>query len=233
MKRFFPVLCLCLGACSSGPGLVGGAVQIENASSLPAPQPADMIASPRPHYIGPFDTLGVEVVDLPQLSREVQVDSSGTIALPVAGVIQASGKTPIQLAEEIRARLADGPVRNPQVLVNVRSTVSQVVTVDGQVKKPGVYPITGRMTMLRAIATAEGDNDFADLKHVVIFRTVDNKRMAAIYDVRAIRAGAYPDPEIYPNDLISVDDSQTRRLLPIIVQSVGVLLTPLVYILVN
>ncbi|MCR5871114.1 SLBB domain-containing protein [Sphingomonas sp. J344] len=106
-----------------------------------------------------------------------------------------------------------------------------MVTVDGEVRRPGNYPLVGRATLLRAVARAEGTNEFADAKRVVIFRTVGQQRMAALYDLRAIRIGAYQDPEVYPNDVIVVGESASRRLLPVIVQGASVLLTPLVYLL--
>src|SRR3546814_12026329 len=87
-------------------------------------------------------------------------------------------------------------VRNPQVTVNIKSSVSQVVTVDGEVKEPGLYPVTNQMTLMRVIASAKGLSEFAKQEQVVILRTVDNQRMAGLYDISAIRLGAYADPQI-------------------------------------
>jgi len=85
----------------------------------------------------------------------------------------------------------------------------------------------------RAIARAQGLSDVADAKHVVIFRTVDSRRMAALYDLRSIRLGAYEDPEVYPNDVIVVGESEARRLFPQIMQGVSLLVGPLVTVLDN
>ena len=87
------------------------------------------------------------------------------------------------------------------------------------------------MTLMRAIARAGGTSDFADATHVVVFRTVEGRPMAALYDLRAIRLAAYQDPDVYPNDVIVVGESQARRIFPQILQASGLLLTPVVALL--
>ncbi|MFV3517366.1 polysaccharide biosynthesis/export family protein, partial [Mycobacterium tuberculosis] len=98
----------------------------------------------------------------------VQVDGNGTAAMPLIGSFNALGKTPAELSQIIKQRLTRY-IRNPDVTVSI-DTVSQTVTVDGQVAKPGAYPVTGRMTLMRAIASAQGSNEFADTSYVVVFR---------------------------------------------------------------
>ncbi len=61
---------------------------------LPAPERTDLAAADRPAPIGPLDTIEVEVFGLPDFNREIQVDASGRIAMPLAGTIDARGKTP-------------------------------------------------------------------------------------------------------------------------------------------
>jgi len=222
---------LAIGGCS-GPQMIDtGRVGIVPAYSLPEPTTADLTAGRRPHLLGAFDRLSVEVFGLPELSRQVQIDASGHIALPLAGILEVAGKSPEELAPLIEARLRGTYVRDPHVTVNVLETVSQVVTVDGEVHSPGLYPVVGRMTLMRAIARAQGTTEYARTNHIVLFRTVSGRQMAALYDLRAIRLGAYEDPEIYPNDVIEVGESAARRLFPQILQASTLLLTPLVTIL--
>ncbi|RYD26303.1 MAG: polysaccharide export protein [Lysobacteraceae bacterium] len=159
------------------------------------------------------------------------MDPSGRIALPLIGVIDASGKTPGELGTEIAKRLRARYVRDPQVTVNLTETVSQQVTVDGAVAKPGQYPVAGRMTLIRAIALAEGTTEFARENFVVVFRRVNNQDMAVLYDLRAIRQGIYPDPNIYANDVVSVGDSNAKRVFRTFIQSSGLLVAPLVAVL--
>ncbi|WP_204301713.1 SLBB domain-containing protein, partial [Stenotrophomonas maltophilia] len=73
----------------------------------------------------------------------------------------------------------------PQVVVNIKSSVSQVATVDGQVVEPGLYPVTNQMTLMRVIASAKGLTEFARQEDVVILRTVNGQRMAGLYNIDA------------------------------------------------
>ena len=157
---------------------------------LPAPDRNDLTAADRPSLIGPLDTIQVDVFNVPDLSREMQVDASGRISMPLAGTIDARGKTSAELAGEIQAALRARCVRKPEVAVNIKSSVSQVVTVDGQVVEPGLYPVTNQMTLLRVIASAKGLSEFARQDDIVILRTVEGRKMAGLYNVAAIRRGA-------------------------------------------
>lgn len=215
-------------ACTAPRMIDTGRVGITTAEALPQPDQADLARGQRVHLVGPFDRISVEVFGLPELSRQVQVDASGRIALPLAGQVDVTGHTPEQLEGMIAERLRSGYVRNPRVTVSVLETVSQVVTVDGEVRQPGVYPVAGPMTLMRAIARAQGTTEYARTSFVVLFRTVNGRQMAALYDLRAIRLGAYEDPPIYPQDLVVVGESQARRLFPQIIQGVGLLLSPLI-----
>jgi len=230
--RWWLLLSLLLASGCAEPKMVNtGQVSIVSASALPPPSHADLITGARPALIGPGDALTVEVYGLNELSREVRVDSDGNIALPLAGTINTTGKSPAELAQAITQKLQAGYVRNPQVTVGISETVSQLMTVDGAVKHPGLYPVVGQMTLMRAIARAEGTSDYAKTSHVVVFRTVDGQQMAALYDLRAIRLAAYKDPPIYPNDVVVVGESSVARLFPQVLQTSGLLLSPIVALL--
>jgi polysaccharide biosynthesis/export protein len=226
------ILSLAAG-CSDGPALVGrpNLTIVPDQTELPPPETSDLIAEPRAYSIGPLDRLSVDVYGIPELSRSVQVDASGRIAMPLIGPVEASGKTPVVLGAEIAERLGSRYVRNPQVTVNLTETVSQVVTVEGAVRTPGLYPVNGRMTLVRAIARAEGTTDFARDNYVVVFRRVGGKDMAALYDLRAIRQGIYPDPEIYANDVVQIGESGARRIFRDVVALSPILAAPLLAIL--
>ncbi|WP_267350622.1 polysaccharide biosynthesis/export family protein [Sphingomonas sp. GM_Shp_2] len=198
---------------------------------LPPPGRGDLTAGDRPALIGPLDTIQVDVFNVTALSREIQVDASGRIAMPLAGTIDARGRTAAELAEAIEAALRQRYVRNPEVIVNIKNSVSQVATIDGQVNEPGLYPVTNQMTLMRIIASARGMSEFARQEEVVILRTVGNQRMAGLYNVAAIRRGAYPDPAIYANDVIIVGDSPQRRLFRDIISASPLLVAPLITIL--
>lgn len=237
MKRQAILLSLVLlGGCAYGPS--GGELGATGASTvvaqLPEPGREDMIKASRPYLIGPFDQLVIDVFGIPELSkRDVTADAAGRISFPIAGVIDSAGLTPGELADEITRRLRAGFVRNPQVSVNLKETTNQVVTVDGQVKQPGVYPVIGQMTLMRAVATAKGVEEFAKLDDVVVLRTVGGQRYAGLYNLAAIRRGNYDDPQIFANDTVIVGDSKARRLFRDILTIVPLLTTPLIIALQN
>lgn len=231
-------LSLALASCATGGqknalGVGGdGTVKITNQTELPAPERSDLYSQDRPYLIGPFDKLTIDVFGIEELSnKEVQADASGRISFPLAGVVEAAGQTPAELENLIEGRLRNRYVRNPQVTVNLKETVSQVITVDGQVQQPGLYPVVGRMTLMRAIATARGTSEYAKLDDVVIFRTVGGQKMAALYNLKAIRSGQYSDPEVYANDVVVVGDSKARRLFKDLLQTVPLLTSPLILLL--
>ncbi|NJC34885.1 polysaccharide export outer membrane protein [Sphingomonas jejuensis] len=201
---------------------------VDGAAVLPPPNRQDLLAADRPALIGPLDTIQVDVFNVPDLSREMQVDASGRIAMPLAGTIDANGLTAGELALRVEEALRARFVRDPQVIVNIRSSVSQVVTIDGQVTEPGLYPVTNQMTLMRVIASARGFSEFARQDDVVILRSVEGRRMAGLYNVAAIRRGAYDDPPVYANDVIVVGDSPQRRLFRDLVAVSPVLAAPLI-----
>jgi polysaccharide export outer membrane protein len=222
-----------LSACARREPIVSNArlTVIESTQTLPAPSRQDLTAADRPALIGPLDTIQVEVFNVPELSREMQVDASGRVAMPLVGTLDARGTTAAELASAVETALRGRYIRNPQVTVNIKNSVSQVVTVDGQVVEPGLYPVTNQMTLMRAIASAKGLSEFARQEEVVILRTVEGRKMAGLYNVAAIRRGTYDDPPIYANDVIVVGDSPQRRMFRDLVSLTPLIAAPLIAVL--
>lgn len=224
-------LTLIVGGCAYGPsgGKLGESGYSNVVSEMPQPGRDDTVKASRAYMIGPFDQLIIDVFGIPELAnRQITADAAGRISFPIAGTIDAAGLTPAELATQIESRLRAGYVRNPQVTVNLKETTNQVVTVDGQVRQPGVYPVIGNMTLMRAVATARGLDEFAKMDDVVVLRTVGGQRYAGLYNLAAIRRGNYPDPDIYANDTVIVGDSKQRRLFRDVLQIVPLLSTPLI-----
>ena len=151
MKRSVSVIALlCLAGCQSLPNLPQG-----QAAYTAVPARAGGVS--RDYLIGPLDSIAVTVFQEPDLSmKEVAVDATGSIVLPLAGKLQAGGKTPIELAAEISKKLNQRYIVDPQVTVQVVSSASQRVTVSGAVTEAGVFEIKGSTTLLDAIAMAKG-----------------------------------------------------------------------------
>jgi polysaccharide biosynthesis/export protein len=207
-------------------------VKVVDSTALLPPGLTDMFQQNRPYLIGPFDKLTIDVFGIEELSnKEIQTDSGGRISFPLAGIVDAAGRTPAELETLIEGKLRGSYVRNPQVTVNLKETVSQVITVDGEVKEPGLYPVVGKMTLMRAVATAKGGTEYAKFDDVVVFRTVNGQKMAALYNLKAIRRGVYGDPEVFANDVVVVGDSSARRLFKDALQALPAVLSPIILLL--
>jgi polysaccharide biosynthesis/export protein len=238
MNLFRKIFVVMLGfsflAGCAGKTVMGGApgLKVSDASALPPPTAADMIVQSQDYLIGPYDKLSISVFGIEGLEdKEIQADGGGRISFPLIGQIDAAGKTTLQVTEIIAARLRASFVRDPQVNVNLKETLSQLVTIDGAVKEPGLYPVLGRMTLMRAIATAKGTDEFAKLSHVAVFRKVSGQDLVAVYNLKAVRDGQTNDPQIFANDVVVVGDNAVRRLFKDALLALPAVTTPLVYVL--
>jgi len=224
------VAALCLSACAQGKpelGTAGGTLMV--AETLPEPVTRDGAGAPVAFRLGADDLLSINVFGNEDASvPRSRIDKSGRLSVPVAGVVTAAGLTLEELEEAIETRLRANYFRNPQVSVNLLEVESAKITVDGQVIRPGIYPALPEMTLMQAIASAQGTSETARLNEVVIFRSVDGQKFAALYDLKAVRSGNYADPKIFANDIILVGDSSARRIFRDIVQVIPLLTTPLI-----
>lgn len=210
LRTFFVGLAaLVLANCASG-----GDSSIP-AGDLPPPDPIALqqLGADADYRIGPMDQLEIAVFQVPDMSRTVQVDGAGRITLPLVGVIPAAGSTTAELQSVIATKLGEKYLNSPEVLVTVKQFASQKVTVDGAVGQPGVYGISGRTSLVQALAMARGPTRMADIRNIVVFRHVNGQRMAAKFDLAAIRKGQEEDPQVYGNDVIVVDSSASRGIL--------------------
>lgn len=143
--------------------LAGGAVARELES-----KPAERGPSSQAYVIGLGDTLRIAVWKEPELTGEVTVRPDGMITMPLLGDVEAAGRSPGQLASGLTAEL-ERLVESPRVTVSVTSTSARIYVV-GQMLRPGEFPLSGRMTVLKALALAGGFKDFARPDSIVIVR---------------------------------------------------------------
>lgn len=205
-----------------------------SASARPPASVRDFTSMSEPGHVayrvGPLDVLEISVFRVPDLSKTVQVADTGTINLPLIGEVPASGRTSQEIEQDVTARLGADYLQKPQVTVFIKEYNARRVTVDGSVKKPGVYPLRGRTTLLQVITMAEGVDYSRSSSDVVVFRQVDGKRTAARFDLDAIRDGSAKDPLMEPGDVVIVDDNAAKivllnilRVLPVTNVFMGVL----------
>lgn len=176
-----------------------------------------------PDVISPGDKIRVTVFQVDSLSGEFQVEQNGQIDFPLIGIVQAQGHTPSEFAKILASRLGERNLRNPNVQVAVTERAQQTITVEGAVRQAAVVPIPGQATLLQAIALAGGTTEDANPSQVVVFRTIRGQRMAAAFDLRAIRRAEAADPVIYPNDIVVVAGSQNKRLVDTILRTIPIL----------
>ena len=174
------------------------------------------------YRVGAQDLIEISVFQIADLNRTVRVNSNGQISLPLIGVVQAGGKTVQELEAELASRLSTTFLQNPQVSVFVKEFTSQRVTVEGSVKSPGIYPITGKTSLLQAIVMGGGVTELANLQGVVVFRNVNGERMAAVFDLKQIRSGNAVDPQIYGDDIVVVDQSGAKTGLRRVLEALPV-----------
>jgi polysaccharide export outer membrane protein len=115
------------------------------------------------YVIGSGDLLGVEVFDVPELSRDVRVNETGFISLPLIPVkVHVTGLTTFQLQDKLAELLqSNGLVSAPQVSVNLKEQHSQPITVIGAVKSPMVIQAIRQTTLLQVLSQAGGISEEA------------------------------------------------------------------------
>ncbi len=217
------------GRAGKGPGLVctflgaaamfGVLALLRGQDPAPAPSPDASLLESRlksgsifppssPDYvISPDDLLDVSVFDVPEISRAYQVSPSGSISLALLpGPISAAGLTLGQLARVLSERLRTaGLVRNPQVTVEVKQSRVHSVAIAGAVKRPQIYPLLGKTTLLDALSQAEGLADDAG-NTAIITRGEIATRLLGQDEGREVQADDPPRPP----HLVTVD---LKRLL--------------------
>jgi polysaccharide biosynthesis/export protein len=132
-------------------------------SARPQPVVPPVISNALQYFISQDDLLEIDVIDVPELSREYRVGPAGTITIPLlSDAIVAQGLTPEQLSAVISDRLrTTGLVSKPHVVVTVKTSRVHSVAILGAVRRPQIYPVFGTTTLLDILSQAEGLADDA------------------------------------------------------------------------
>ncbi|TGP14665.1 polysaccharide export protein [Mesorhizobium sp. M2D.F.Ca.ET.233.01.1.1] len=224
---------LAMSACTSTPATSVDALQLTSSSSvalsgggalqvvrdLPAPQNTQN-GSEQP--LSPNDVLEVDVFQVDNLNRTVQVDASGQISLPLIGAVPAAGKTVRQLEKEIETGYGERYLQSPDVTIFVKDSAGQRITVDGEVNKAGIYPVASNASLIDAIALAGGFNNIGDAGKVFVYRSNGQNTLVANYNVENIRSGKSRNPRIYGGDKVIVFPSKSKIALNNLKDALGV-----------
>jgi polysaccharide biosynthesis/export protein len=200
---------------------IATAQQEELPSPIPAPQQqlesGQTIGTNKALLVGTGDLLDVRVFDTPELSGKLRVDNLGEITLPVGGTVKVAGLTAeqVQLSIEDRFRQRD-ILHHPHVEVFVLEYATQGVTVMGEVRLPGVYPLLGKHTVLDFISVAGGLTPSASKTVVLTHR--DSPGQVITVDLNSSpQALEQQDFEIEPGDRVVV----TRAGVVYVIGDVG------------
>jgi polysaccharide export outer membrane protein len=169
-----------------------------------APGAAAQAPAGNSYVIGASDVITVTVFKEPTLSGSLLVRPDGMISVPLLGDVKASGKTPLQLADEIAVALKKY-VQDPNVSIVLSQSNSKIIYLIGEVGKPGPIGMTPGMTMLQAIATTGGLTEFANAKKIYILRTVDGRQQKIpVRYKQALQGDAALNLTLNPGDTIVV-----------------------------
>lgn len=180
----------------------------DTAAAVQAQAAADYAADANDYHIGSMDLLEIKVLQVADMSRSVRVDSRGNISLPLVGVVHAGGLTSYELEQLITARLAVDLIQDPQVSVFIKEFTSQRITVQGLVKRAGVYDFQGRATLLQAISIGGGlDEKANEMAIKVVRRQPSGMAETMSFDLSAIRQNQIADPILKGGDVVVVVES--------------------------
>jgi polysaccharide export outer membrane protein len=179
-------------------GTANPAAPTATAPAMPA------LVVPDSYVIGESDVVAVTVFKEPTLSSSLLVRSDGMISLPLLGDVKAAGKTPLQLADEVTAKLKKF-IQDPNVTIVLNQMNSKKVYLIGAVGRTGPMDLTPGMTLLQAIATAGGLSEFANAKKMYILRTEGGKqRKIPLQYKQALKGDSSLNLTLNPGDTIVV-----------------------------
>ncbi|MBV7258509.1 polysaccharide biosynthesis/export family protein [Erythrobacter crassostreae] len=214
-------LAIALGGCATVDRTYGAApdVEIADLTELPAPGVGQV------YRLGGQEVVEIAVVGAEALSGTYLTDEAGDIVYPFLGKVKVAGLSPNEAAAVIADGLRGDYLLDPQVRLIPASLPEDTLSVGGQVKEPGSFPASGKMTLLRAVNEAGGLADYARHDEVIIMRTVDGQSYIGLYDIGAIERGNYADPLVYADDVIMVGDSPGRRRIDRLIELASPVLT--------
>lgn len=191
LRSLSVILMLCLaGALSSA---------ATGAQKKPTPLPIP----PQEYRLGADDVISVFVWKEPDLSTTLTVGPDGRISMPLINDVQASGKTALQLQDEIKQKLSNY-ITDPLVTVSVREFNSFKFSVLGEVRTPGVYKSSQRVTVLDAIAMAGGFTEFAKRDDVTVIRNGNQDQRININLKKYLKNGKSENLYLEPADVVYV-----------------------------
>jgi polysaccharide export outer membrane protein len=172
------------------------------------------------------DEIEIKLTYHPQYNERLEVLPDGWISLPIVNDIEAAGKEPGELAQELKEAYSR-ELRDPEVVVMVRQSKGRLIYVGGEVRNPQAVALTFPLTLLQAVIRCGDISSMAHGSNVLILRPASggSPPQALVVDLSAIRAGKAPDVPLEPYDVVHVPktviahvgdfiDAYINRILP-------------------
>lgn len=167
--------------------------------------PSDDAQTQAGYVISPGDLLFIRVWNQESMSSKVRVRQDGRISLPFLNDVEAVGKTPNTLGQHLQARLKDFIV-NPVVTVSLEEPGAYSISVVGEVVRPGVYPLDPGSSVLHALASAGGLNEYANRAGIYVVRQGPKpQRIRFTYEVLSQAKGRAGGFRLKPGDVVVVE----------------------------
>jgi protein involved in polysaccharide export with SLBB domain len=189
--------------------LVGGCASSEPGRFAAAPAPP----ANAEYVVQSADTLILKFYYHPDHDQEVTVRNDGKLLLPLVGEMQAAGRTPAKLADEV-AKAYSTNLRNPKVSVTVKAVSENHVYVGGEVGRPGFVQYRPGLTAIQALFEVGGPKDGGKVEEIVLLQREGQAYRASRIDLsKAIEQGdTSGDATLGPSDVIFVPKTSVTKV---------------------
>lgn len=187
---------------------------VKNPVQLADPRVQANVYPQKAYRIDAGDELEIRFFYNPELNDRVVVRPDGCISLQLVGDLPVLGMTPTELTSSLQQKY-DPMIQRTEITVTVRAFASQRVYVDGEVNKPGVVPLTGRVTVMQAIAAAGGYKETARTREAILIRRgPSNEPLAVPINLDRVLSGrdTTQDVLLMPYDIVFLPKSSIANV---------------------
>lgn len=162
------------------------------------------------YRVGPQDLITISVFDVPELNITVRIEEDGSITLPLLGRVQAEGSTRFQLEKKLAEELEKKYLKNAQVTVFIKEYQSKMISIIGEVVKPGNFELLGRQSLLQVVSLAGGFKDTAAGEVIILrqFKNGKNRHLTIKIEDLMVKGDADLNIPLRPGDIVNVPAEQ-------------------------